>query len=469
MAAIATALSELFPDPEPVELAGRMFLVGQLRMRDLAEVERLLSQLVPHPLAEYPPADADPDPATRPKRLMDAYRRSTAWPLVYGSDEAQAVMATGPGMAAYLYVVLSRHNKVTVGEVARLLPAIAPAEWAALDRAAWEASVREELFRELNPELLEGPSQGRGRDWGEVAYEVAAARHLTLAQVGEMTVAEFAWERRAGKPRALPGRKFASFKEAAEYRRKRAAELGIAGAEAGADGLDLDNLADPAQSAGVADVIAESMARGMTRGEAEDFAAKAEAHRRKVLDEKQRTREARQAEGGAGDKTGDETGAEAEAEPPLTDTGDPAPDPPPFQSRQPRRRRIRVPVRTGRRRRGRNPVGPAAELRGQGRGLFPQEGRGGQASGPPIAGPGTPPHVPGRQQGLDQHAHRAEDEPQDRPLDGIAALLPGDPVAEAAESGGADQEQDEDRVHGVGPPGDVFARSGAILGTPTAT
>jgi len=213
---IPFCLSELLPEPVALDLAGQEYRVGPLRLRDLAALERWLALAAPDPLRDLPPREADPAPATRRRRLAAARDAAASWPPRLGTPAAAELLETGRGAVAYLWILLSRHQDLTVARARDLAGRLTAAEWAALDRIAWGEPPLEAILREVDPEAFGGDPEAAPRDWGETIDRLARERGWTYAEVGELTLAQLACAERHGRPRQ-PGGAIASAEDLAEH------------------------------------------------------------------------------------------------------------------------------------------------------------------------------------------------------------------------------------------------------------
>jgi hypothetical protein len=156
-------ITRVLPVPRAIPLGGQLHVATELRMVDLARLQRWLEEQVPHPLASIPPGWADPEPETRLARLAVAWEAAASWPVRYGTTAGAILLGSDGGRAYFLSLVLRPANPdLGPVECLDLLPSITPIEWAGLRRVAYGLTPREEIADELAPEPGGG---GRTANW----------------------------------------------------------------------------------------------------------------------------------------------------------------------------------------------------------------------------------------------------------------------------------------------------------------
>lgn len=191
----------LFPEPVPVELAGRSFLVSELRVRDVGAIEREVAMVLGHPLVglEDDVAACESLPFSDPARRRSQARLLAAvgnWPPRYGSDEFREVAATAEGACTYLFILLRRHRPgLSPAGCVELAGSMTAAEWRGVDDVAWGRQ----------PWEADGDDAGRNRpypmDWGKAVHRVARSLGVAPDAVGDMTWTQFVNELNRGGPR----------------------------------------------------------------------------------------------------------------------------------------------------------------------------------------------------------------------------------------------------------------------------
>lgn len=187
----APVITACLPRVELLSLAGTVRPVMELRLRDLADLQGWLSDHVPHPLRDVPPAWADPHPETRRERLQAAWQQAREWPPKLGTPQAGEILATPAGLVAFVLVCLQRCDAtVTATEAASIAAGMSGAEWAALRRVAWGRQPWEELREELDPDA-QAEDSGPPPDWAEGFHDLANRTGWTFGVIGELTVTQY--------------------------------------------------------------------------------------------------------------------------------------------------------------------------------------------------------------------------------------------------------------------------------------
>lgn len=185
-------ISRVLPRPRLLTLGGATYLVGELRLSDIADLQSWLEGVAPHPLADLPDIDEDPEPETRRRRVLSCWKAVRGWPPAYGSDAASIYLNSAAGMIAFLLVVLRRHQPAATAEdAAALASRMSLADWKMLRRTVYAADgdLWKELIAEIDPEYE--AYEGKPIDWGEEFERISADRGWTYEQIGEMTIGQW--------------------------------------------------------------------------------------------------------------------------------------------------------------------------------------------------------------------------------------------------------------------------------------
>lgn len=202
----------LWPEKVSLSLAGRSFVVEELRVRDVGAIESAFATLMGDPfegLERERDIVRNRSKYTR-RELIDAaltlHERSASWPLRMGSADFSDIQGTMEGCAAFLWVVLSRNNPgLEPPEVMGLIEGAGRGEVFAIERAAWgyapwegtEAAKDRKEGRE-SPETLVGGGAVHGTPWGKHASFLARTCGYTYEEIGDLYISQFLNEIRAG-------------------------------------------------------------------------------------------------------------------------------------------------------------------------------------------------------------------------------------------------------------------------------
>jgi hypothetical protein len=185
----APPITRVCPVARPIPLGGRLHVVDELRIADLAEIQAWLEAESPHPLADMPPSWADPEPETRTARLKVAWEDAASWPVRYGSDRAAVLLGTTGGRAFFLYLCLRRGDPgFGVAGALGLLAEVTPIEWAGLRRVAYGLTPRREIADEVAPDR----TPGRLSSWCAAFHRAnEAPGGPGYAEIGELTISQW--------------------------------------------------------------------------------------------------------------------------------------------------------------------------------------------------------------------------------------------------------------------------------------
>ena len=185
----APPITRACPVSRAIRIGGRVVVADELRIADLAELQAWLEEQVPHPLADLPPAWADPEPGTRLDRLAAAWEAAADWPARYGSVRAAMLLGTTEGRAFFLRLCLRRSDpSFGVADALAVLGESTPAEWAGLRRVAYGLTPRQEIADELAPDR----SPGRLSNWCLTFHRLNAREGgMGYREIGELTLSQF--------------------------------------------------------------------------------------------------------------------------------------------------------------------------------------------------------------------------------------------------------------------------------------
>jgi len=192
------SITAIFPRHREVILGGRTFRVGELRLRDLADLQDWLDRSWADPLAGLRERLNDMDDDERRAALASAYDVAEAGPPTWGDERGRAILATGAGILEIFRVALRRHHPELDEEVvATIAERTTPAEYAALRRALYGLEPLDEIEAWLG--LDRGPS-GSPIGWPQAASEVAELYGWSLEYMEGLTIRQFRAVRSRGRP-----------------------------------------------------------------------------------------------------------------------------------------------------------------------------------------------------------------------------------------------------------------------------
>ena len=210
-------LSWVCPQPTPVALGDRVFLILPLRLRDVAALQGYVRARVPNPLEAARPAlsAAPAGSAERRKLLREAYLATENWPPRYGSDAADAIFldASGDGVAYFVGRCLASSGiDVSRAELDAVLGTMSVDQLVTLTRTAFAADPLDELSRLIAREIdqvedLDDDDAGEDLNWAEAFRELADETGWTFDEIGAMRMTQWVAYRSKGKNRALRPRR----------------------------------------------------------------------------------------------------------------------------------------------------------------------------------------------------------------------------------------------------------------------
>lgn len=194
-------LSLLFPGRRPVRAAGVLFEVEQLRLRDLARLESLVSD--PDPLAgrrtEIALAlaecggdclDRTEAGATARRLLKGIFPACDGWSPTLSSPEARRRLRTPEGMIAFLWVLLGRgRDDFGPQDAHRLLAGCDAEAWQELRSAAYGVDPVEEWADWVSP----GPAGRPKQTWCEAIVSLMGEPPdpSRLQAIGDMYLSQY--------------------------------------------------------------------------------------------------------------------------------------------------------------------------------------------------------------------------------------------------------------------------------------
>lgn len=190
-----TPLDVIFPRPVFVKLAGKYYRAGPLTLGDLATLQSWLRQAAGDPVRDLSPPLLDRQPATRRRRLVEAWRALKEWPPIVGSDADGTWLNSPEGRAVFLVLVLGRYEDEFKAEDAEdLTERMSPDDWSRLRRLAWGVPAWREIAAELDPVWLDRQiaGSGEGTNWAESVISVMRHGHYTFEEIEEWTPAQLA-------------------------------------------------------------------------------------------------------------------------------------------------------------------------------------------------------------------------------------------------------------------------------------
>jgi hypothetical protein len=192
-------ITAIFPRPHPVPLGGRVYLVGELTLAQLADLQAFEDRRWPDPLEGVRDRLGAMDPESRRAALVAAYD------VAEGGPPAWRGPADDEGLRHFLATVLKAHNPgLTGADVDHAFAEATAAEYAALCRASHGVTPLDEV-EELLGVHRRDPGEPIG--WSRAVVELMEAYPaLTIEAVGGLTISQVRALRTGGKAevRGLP-------------------------------------------------------------------------------------------------------------------------------------------------------------------------------------------------------------------------------------------------------------------------
>lgn len=205
------SLTTLFPRPRAVTLAGRTFLIGEMRLGDMVDLQAWLDSRWESPLDAIRPKLGSMAEAERMDALRGLWDACEAGPVRWGTDEAAKLFGTEEGIYETFRVILRHHHpeyettfvrvdgeKEPIPKLLVVARQTTPDEYSAM-LDAWR---RVEAIDELSWMLgMDGGSKGESIGWAQAVCEMCEAYGWTLDYALTLTLRQIATARGGGKPR----------------------------------------------------------------------------------------------------------------------------------------------------------------------------------------------------------------------------------------------------------------------------
>lgn len=189
----------LYPRPRPVTLAGRTFLVGEMRIADLIDLQDFLDRRHQCPLEVLRPRIVGLPEPERMEVLRGVWKAVEKGPPRYGTPEASAILDSVEGIAESFRLVLRTHHpEMTLAQVREVAESTTPDEYEAMVRAWRRVEPIDELAWLLG---MEEGEKGSPIGWAQAVCETCEHFGWTLAYVETLSVSQFRTARAMGKPR----------------------------------------------------------------------------------------------------------------------------------------------------------------------------------------------------------------------------------------------------------------------------
>jgi hypothetical protein len=196
--AVAVNITRLFPRPRPVTLGGRTFLVGEMRLRDLVDLQDFLDRRWESPLEAIRPKLGAMDDRERKAALRGLWAACEAGPVRWGTDAAAKAFRTAEGILETFRIVLRIHHpELTLDQVTEIASRTTPEEFDAM-LSSWR---RIDPIDELAWML--GMDEGAGKGsigWAQAVCELCETYGWTLDYVMTLTLRQISTVRSGGKP-----------------------------------------------------------------------------------------------------------------------------------------------------------------------------------------------------------------------------------------------------------------------------
>lgn len=180
-------LSDVFPRPVRLTLAGRSYRVCQLRLRDLAYLEQF---------CRGGGAGSEWLPLLHAESLEDAGSRHVALRAAYWAAQADVDLAdiqTADGLTLVLWLALRRGQRFDRADAVALAPLLTMADWRIVCRIAWWLDPLDETVATIDREngAFWAPDQPEKGDWSELIAAVALATGWSFGRVGNLTLSQW--------------------------------------------------------------------------------------------------------------------------------------------------------------------------------------------------------------------------------------------------------------------------------------
>jgi len=180
-------LSDVFPRPVRLTLAGRVYRVCQLRLRDLAYLEQFCRGGGP---------GSEWLPLLRAEALLDTAARHAALRAAYHAAEADVDLSdihTAEGLTLVLWLALRRGQRFSRAEAVSVAAKLTMADWRIVCRVAWWLDPLDETVAAIDREneAYWSPDQPGKGDWPELIAAVSLATGWSLDRIGNLTLSQW--------------------------------------------------------------------------------------------------------------------------------------------------------------------------------------------------------------------------------------------------------------------------------------
>ena len=192
-----STLTDFFPTTTAVKLGQKSFTVGQLTLRDVAQLQSFVEEENPHPYCKYREKIQVAEGEVRDALLMRCQREDLQWPPLWSGARS------GKQLLQFLQLVLSKHNDITLEEVIEIASNITSKELQQLDSVVYHFTDRDEFIALHQRPKQEKPWE-RVDNWGEIIHGLINRYGFTIDQIGDLTLSQYHLLMTQGKPKALP-------------------------------------------------------------------------------------------------------------------------------------------------------------------------------------------------------------------------------------------------------------------------
>ena len=194
-------ISKILSRPRTVMLAGNPFVVGELTLDDIADLQAFLDAGYPDPIPGLRESTEGMEAGARRSALLAAYEAAKVGPPCWSDAEGTRRLLADDGFAELVRVALRHHQpSLTAEEIKAIAKHTTFPEYDGLMRALIRSDPREEIARML------GMRNEPGRTvitWPEAIVEVATMLGRMPHELGSLTLSEFRAVRTGGKPKEV--------------------------------------------------------------------------------------------------------------------------------------------------------------------------------------------------------------------------------------------------------------------------
>lgn len=196
-------ITSIYPAPIKVTLAGRSYLVDEITIGDVVQLQAWLDERAPSPLDAIRDEIEGLSPEARERALWRAWDALEAPPLAWGSARANELFETGEGIVEIFRVILKHHYPRLAADPEALLSLVervadeSPRDYANLYRAWRRIDPQDEI------EILTGQFAapgGKEIGWARAIVEVSEAFGFTRDHIATLPYSVFMAYRAGGKP-----------------------------------------------------------------------------------------------------------------------------------------------------------------------------------------------------------------------------------------------------------------------------